>query len=33
MPNKGYSVGDVIEIDESEAELLKKLGYEYKIVG
>ena len=32
-PNKGYSVGDIIEIDESEAELLKKLGYEYKIVG
>lgn len=33
MPNKGYNVGDVIEIDEEEAQLLKKLGYEYKIVG
>ena len=33
VQNKGYNVGDVIEIDESEAQLLKKLGYEYKIVG
>lgn len=33
VPNKGYNVGDVIEIDEAEAQLLKKLGYEYKIVG
>lgn len=33
IPNKGYNVGDVIEIDEAEAQLLKKLGYEYKIVG
>ena len=30
---KGYSVGDIIEIDPSEAELLKKLGYEYEVVG